>query len=234
MSDTENTLAMLAEMTGAEILATIENPFQDQFNEMAKGSWLPRLQLEGSNSTIVKMDKIGKGHYALHTGKDQFFDMGKNVECLVICFRPKATDLSDLKKILTSFNHKSELYKRIAADAESKDKELKKSKMYGLEFLLYLPDGPEGKKFCTLHMGNATARFEVKNFRSVIKKPARLSVQVINNGTHVWEAIRVNPLTRDIQVGSVDELMATSQEFLHPPADTVETVDEPVTEETRG
>lgn len=230
----ESGLAALAQMTGAQVLATIENPYEDQFDELAKASWLPRIQLEGSNSNLVKLDKIPKGSYALHTGKDKFTELGKNVECLVLTFRPKATDLSDVKKILTSYNPKSPLYMKIKEDAESKDKEVKKSKMYGMEFLLYLPEGPDGKKYATLHMGNATSRFEAGNFRPLMKKPARLGVETINNGQYIWEAIRVFSLTRDIVPDDLNEMALIVSNFLKPPADSVEVSQEESTGETRG
>lgn len=230
-----STLALLAAKTGLQLLSEIENPFEDAFSEVAKGTWLPRLQLEGSNSNLVKDDLIPKGSFALHTGKAEFVNLGSSVECVPLAYRPKAVDLTNPKKPVTSYNHKSEIYASIRADADSKDQIRKKSKMYGMEFLIYLLDGPPGKKYCTLHMGSPTARIETNNFRPAMHKPTRLGVAKIDNGTHKWEAIRVFPLTRDVAFDDPDELAAKVREFTNPPADTVAEVREAATqEEQRG
>lgn len=221
-TEVSGTLATLAAKTGLQVLSDVENPFEEAFGEIAKGSWLARLQLEGSNSNLVKDDLIPKGHYALHTGKAEFTAMGPNVECVPLSFRPKAVDLTDPKKPVTSYNHKSEIYQSIKADADSKDQIRKKGKMYGLEFLLYLPDGPTGKKFCTLHMGSPTARIETSNFRPLMKKPARLGVKKIDNGTYKWEAIQVFPLTREIEFEDAQDVMTKIREFVNPPSDTIQ------------
>lgn len=221
MSD--NVLATLAEQTGLSILDEIANPYEDTLAEFSKGTWLPRLQLEGSNSNLVKDDKIEKGSFALHYGKDKFVGLGKTVDIFLITHRPKAIDLTDPAKPRASYNVQSDLFKEIVELAKSKDKETKKNKMYGAEFLIYLPDGPEDKRYCTLHMGNPTARQETANFRPLLKKSATLTVQKIKANGYTWEGIQILPLTRDIVISDTDLLERTVRNFYNPPVDTTDT-----------
>lgn len=220
MSD--SVLANLAEQTGLAILDDIANPYEDTLAEFSKGTWLPRLQLEGSNSNLVKDDKVEKGSFCLHFGKDKYENLGKTVDILLITHRPKAIDLTDPAKPRASYDTNSELFKEIVELAKSKDKETKKNKMFGAEFLLYLPDAPEDKRYCTLHMGNPTARQETPNFRPLLRKPATLKVQKIKANGFTWEGIQIVPLTREITVPDTEALERTVRNFYNPPTDTTD------------
>src|SRR6187200_1657480 len=85
-------------------LPTVVNPYSDDFSAFASEMFLPRLQLEGSSSKLVKNRKMTAGCYALMTGRDQFEDLGEEVDFLLLTYRSKALDISDKKNIISVFD----------------------------------------------------------------------------------------------------------------------------------
>jgi hypothetical protein len=227
----------LVAASGGKTLAELPAVNMDLFSGMsAGGGFLPRLTLEGSNSNRVKDDLIAKGHYSLTTGKDEFIDLGESIDCLVLNVRLKALDMQDKSNVLWSYNPNSETYKAIQAAAESKDKEEKKSRLYGLEFLLYLPDVENpGHRYCTLFMGNASARMEAPKFRSVMRKAATLKWAKVVKDEYRWEVIKVFPSQRKIEIEDFDEMTSIVNDFLNPSEMTEKAPEEPTdTNVTRG
>lgn len=208
----------LVAVSGGKTLAELPDVNLELFSGLAAGGgFLPRLGLEGSNSNRVKDDQIAKGHYSLTTGKDEFFDLGEVVDCRVLSVRPKALDLQDKSNIRWSYDHNSDLYAEIKAAADSKDKEEKKSRLYGLEFLLYLPDVENpAHRYATLFMGNASSRMETSKFRPLMKKCATLKWAKVVKDEYRWEVIKIFPSQRKIEIEDLEEMHAIVNDFMNP------------------
>jgi hypothetical protein len=93
--------------------------------------------------------------------------------------------------------------------------------MYGLEFLVYLPDVKHEQKFATFFCGNPTARVAAKNFAPIIRsktnKAATLKSEVIDNGTYIWEGPVVLPCNSPLSRYPEQADMITQMEtFLNP------------------
>ena len=211
-------LKELVVASGGKTLAELPDANLDLFSGLAAGGgFLPRIGLEGSNSNRVKDDQIAKGHYSLTTGKDEFIDLGEVVDCRVLAVRPKALDLQDKSNIRWTYDHHSGLYNEIKNAAESKDKEEKKSRLYGLEFLLYLPDVENpAHRYATLFMGNASSRMETTKFRPLMKKCATLKWAKVVKDEYRWEVIKIFPSQRKIEPEDLDEMTAIVNDFLNP------------------
>ena len=226
----------------SELAKTAEAPFsvpnlpsrfKNDFSTFTSALYLPRLQLEGSSSKLVKKHLIQSGHYSLVTGRDSFEDLGEKVDVLVLDHRTKATDLTDTKNIINSYDKNSETFKTIVAAGR------KKGYLYGLEFLLYVPGAKNDQKFCTLFMGNATSRVAARDFAPVMKSKTRtatLSYQTIDNGEYIWEGVVVLPCNTKLpHYPGQDEMTAQLELFLNPPADdVVEQASEEEVEATEG
>lgn len=231
--ETNSPLAKMAAQAGGTVLQKFSAGNQDDFDELAKGGWLPRLQLEGSSANIVKRNKIGKGHYAFHTGKDKFFDLGLSVDVLVLAYRAKALNIKDPKKILTSYDRKSKEFQAIQGLADSSNKETRQGCLYGIEFLLYIPSVPEAaeQKFCTLFMGSPTSRRAARDFKvytdadTLEGRRCTLSHQVIDNGEYIWEGITVAPCSTPLKYPSDEEIMKQINDFRNPPKTSFELVE---------
>lgn len=237
-------LAAMAAQAGGTVLQKLNTGNSDDFDDLAKGGWLPRLQLEGSSSTLVKLDKIEKACYAFHTGKDKFYSLGKSVDVLVLAYRAKALNIKNPKKILTSYDRKSREFQAIEDLANSTDKQEKKGCMYGLEFLLYIPSVPDQAetKFCTLFMGSPTSRRSARDLKPYIdgdtleSRCCTLSSQKLKNEEYVWEGITIHPCTTPLSYPSDDEIIQQVTDFRNPPKTSFELVQDGdiEAEEARG
>lgn len=176
----------------------IVNPQADEFGQMTQALYLPRLQLEGSSSKLVKNDKVAKGTYVVHTGKDEYQELGARIDVLVLGYRSKALDMTDQKSVIAAYNKDSKEFKRIHSAAMAKTK----SMMVGLEFLLWLPSMSGDKKFATLFMGSPTSRRAAANFapmvkikpgdeKNVLKRQATLGWEKLSTTEYIWEGITI-------------------------------------------
>jgi len=200
----------------------IPNPYAEDFSAFTSGLFLPRLQLEGSNSNLVRYKKVQAGTWSVISGKDQFENLGESIDVLCLTYRSKALDLNDRKNIAASFDKNSDLFKSIVAASQNKSK----GYMYGLEFLVYVPDVKGEQKFATLFMGNPTMRQEAKNFKPLIGKPVTLKTKLISNTEFTWEAPVILPCTGGLSsYPTQEEMTLQMQIFVDPPKDkVVETV----------
>jgi hypothetical protein len=139
------------------------------FDALSKvGDFLPRLQLVGSSSDLAKEGTIQQGNYALIGGKDSVTDLGKSVDTLVLAWRPKALDMSDMEHILSSYDFESSLFKDIASKADVKDSGC----MFGVEFLMWISSV---QKFGTFFMEARLAAWPRRRFVSSWVRAARSS-----------------------------------------------------------
>jgi len=192
----------------------------------SSGKYLPRLQMFGGNSGQVKEGKIGMAHYGLVSGKDSLQDLGKEVDCLPIVWRPKAMDISG-ESIITVFDHTDAEFKRIQERSEIKDSGC----MFGPEFLLWIP---AVKKFATLYMANKTARREAPAIRDRLhpeRKPTTLAVQFIKTTKYSWHGIVCKPCSTPFDMPLDEAIDEEAERFQNPPKPDIERVDK---EETGG
>lgn len=175
--------AVLAALTPAA------NPAAKHLATYARGNFLPRMQLEGSNSKIVKLGKITKGNYSLIRRKDDWQDLGKSVDMLVIDFRTKALDLSDPDNVVAYFDADSDDFRRVEELAKIKGQS--QGYMYGMEFLVWLPSV---NQFALWFFGNPTHRNRVNDMIGVLRRAATVDHEVIEgrNG-FIWEGPTIRP-----------------------------------------
>jgi hypothetical protein len=207
------------ETLGFAGVPNVPSKYENDFGAFTSALFLPRLSLEGSNSQNAKHKKIAAGNYALITGRDTFEDLGDRVDILVLTYRPKALDLSDKKNIISSYDKNSPTFKMIVEKASVKTQE-KKGYMYGLEFLVYIPGAKNELKFATFFCGNPTHRVAAKNFAPILKsksKTATLKVEIIDNGSYVWEGpVIITCNTPLPQYPSVEDMTMQMEVFLNP------------------
>jgi hypothetical protein len=199
----------------------VPNPYEEDFGVFTSGFFLPRLQLEGSSSKLVKTKKVEAGNYIVIKGKDDFEILGDQIDILVLTYRSKALDLSDLQNISASFEKDSDEFRRIVAASQHKSK----GYLYGLEFLVWIPDYKGDVKFCTLHMGNPTLRVEAKNFKPLLGKAVTMKVKIIENAEYAWEAPIILPNNSGLSAyPSVAEMETQMKIFLDPPKGVVKEI----------
>lgn len=183
--------------------------------------FLPRLQLFGSNSDMVKEDKISMGSFALVTGKDTLNALGKEVQCYPISWRFKAVEFGD--QIISKYNPEDPEFIRIAEKADGPGLT---GAMAGIEFLLYIPDN---KVFCTYFMGNASSKREAPNLRSLQeegKAATIVSKLVKNKKGQSWHAPLITACSTPLEQPNEAELMDIATKFANPKETEIESVSE--------
>ena len=187
----------------------------DTFNELAKATgFLPRFQLFGANSDAVKMGKMTMAHYALVYGKDQYEDLGSEVNVFPISWRPRAMDLSGESPI-SYFNPKTQEFQQIQARSE----EPNSGCVFGPEFLIYVP---KASKFATYFMASKTSRRQAPDFRALIGKGATLRVQLIQTQKYTWHGPVVSVCSIQLDVPDVSDISAQKKVFDNPEDSSIE------------
>jgi hypothetical protein len=198
-------------------LPAIPNRFDDLFDANTSGSFLPRIQLEGSNSKKVKQNKIPKGNYSLITGRDSFQDLGKSVDVLILDYRSKAMDITDKKNVVVVYDMDDPAFKRIRATKGQ-------GYLWGLEFLVYIPSADGDVKFATLFMGNPTNRVAARYFKpyshakTLAERAVTLDHEILENADYTWEGPTVKKCSTGLSsYPDPKELHDQRTMFLDPP-----------------
>lgn len=184
------------------------------FAGLSTSGFLARLQLMGSSSKQCKQGLFPIGEWAMVSGQT-FTQIGKEVDCLIITWRPKALDTAAGDKhdeVLNCYDFKSAEFQDIATRAQIKDSGC----MAGPEYLLWVP---KLNAFLTYFMSNKSGQQEAPNVKNRIGKDATLKITFVPSKKYGgWHApICVDcatPLPRPLQAVLDIEI----KKFLNPPA----------------
>lgn len=180
--------------------------------------FLPRLQLCGGSSDVVKEGKIGIGRYALIRGKDQLEDLGDKVDVLVCAGRTKALDVSG-EKPLVSYDHKSDLFQAIIEGSKG----VNTRKMYGPEYLVWIPSI---QVMATFYLSSPTARNENPSILTRLRKAATLGAQLLKNPKgNKWHGPTIVPCSTPFDIPDMEMVNAEISKFKNPKDGTAVTVD---------
>lgn len=181
------------------------------FNSISTStSYLPRLQLFGSNSEHVKCGRIPMAHYGLVLSKDRLEDLGDIVEVCPISFRPKAMRMkSDNSAPESFFDPKSPDFLKIKDSSKDQDSGCS----YGPEFLLYIPSV---QRFATYFMNSETSRRQAPELRALLRRGATLKVQLIKTTKYSWHGPVVTPCLSLFDVPPMEEVIRQKNKFDNP------------------
>lgn len=216
-------LALLNDVGGA--LAPSKYADDQTFDVVAKQSvFLPRIQLYGSNSMLVKRGKFAIGHYGLVQSKDNVVDLTSEFNCLVLAWRPKALriDGDDTK---AWYNPESGNFKSVVEEA---NKGGQTGNMFGPEFLVYVPDLSE---FATFFFGNPTFRRASPQMKALLQKAATIASELIEKKKFSWHGPVITQCTAPLVLPAKDspesaaflaKLREESTRFGSPPEEEAE------------
>ncbi|MFX1512753.1 MAG: hypothetical protein ACFFCQ_09220 [Promethearchaeota archaeon] len=174
--------------------------------------YLPRLQLFGSKSDAVTEEKIDIAHWGLVLDQD-ITDLGKEVDVILVDWRPKAMDTSGDVPII-SHDPESELFEEIIGKSTIRNSGC----MFGPEFLVWIP---ETQQFATYFMSSKTARREAKKMKPLLNKGATLKSQLIDNGRYKWHGPVALPCTNPLTPPETVHLTKQRVAFQNPPVQEV-------------
>lgn len=178
-------------------------------------NYLPRIQLMGSSSDIVKQGDFPVGQFALIKNKVHQ-PIGKEVIMLILAWRPQATQFKP--DVLNAYNPETDLFKSIKARA---DADPQSSCGYGPNTLIWLPEQGET---ATFFLSNPTGRNEATNFLGYLGKPCVVKSELIVGKKHKWHGPKTYPYEADIKLPDFadPEFITIRDEFLNPPEATRE------------
>lgn len=191
------------------LLPDLVNQFDDQYDQVASaGGFLPRMQLFIANSALVKESKIPMNHYGLVAAKDNVDDLGKEVDVLLIAWRPRALDTSDKNNIRASSIIASELFQEI----KEKSGETNSGCLFGPEFLIWIPSRD---KFAGILFGSKSARMEARNVQQFIQKPCTFKSRLIKTSAYSWQAMVVSGCSSPMEIPIKEKLLEVADDFLN-------------------
>lgn len=211
---TENQLALLQQN-----LPTSQFADDKTFASMSSsGKYLPRIQVCGGASKIVKAKKIQLGVFGLIKSATNIIDLGERFDCLPLAWRPLAAMLGG-DQVVSYYDPKTDDFKRVQAQAGIKDSGC----VFGPEFLLYIPKLEE---FATFHMNNKSAQREAPNLKGVIGKFACLNCKFIETTQYSWHGPEVLSCNTEYPVPDYETIVKPIVEnFVKPPATQAEVID---------
>jgi hypothetical protein len=201
----------------AEEISTSKYGTQDNFTAIAvTSSYLPRLQLFGSNSEMCKTGKIPIAHYGLVVQKDQVEDLGAEVDVIPVSWRPKAMRITEGNAApLSYYNPQTPEFLQTQKDSEQPNSGC----MFGPEFLVYVP---VMKRFALYFMSSKTSRRQAPELRALIGKGATLKTQFIKTPKYSWHGPTVTICNSQLDVPSMDEVRSQAEAFNDPEDSSIE------------
>jgi hypothetical protein len=208
----EGDLINLEDMGGTKL----QKYDDSEFDKATSTKYLQRLQLMTSSTKMCKSGEFPINHYALV--RDQNFDdLGKEVDALVIAWRPKALEMGD--QVIAIFDSAHSEFERIKAKSEEKDSGC----MWGPEYLLYIP---QREAFCTFFMGTKSARREAPALKALLNRAATLKAHEIETAAYTWWAPQVHPCTTAFDLPATAEIIEVVEKFNNPATTEVERVED--------
>jgi hypothetical protein len=176
------------------------------------GDWLPRLQLMTANSKECKGGDFPINHYAII--RDQNFnDLGKSVDILLIEWRPKAIEIDE--QIYAVYDPEHEEFKRIQEMSNTPDSGC----MYGPEFLVWIPAVEE---YATFFMGSKSSRREASSVRALLRNAGTLKSKEISTAKYTWWSPIIEKCTSSFDLPSKEEIAEQYEKFINPPDPGIE------------
>lgn len=220
------------------VQGVIIKPTDTDVEDLLKSPFLPRFQVCGGNTEIVKEGKMPVGTYGLIYDKNRAVDLGKEIDILVIGMRAKALRIPKEGNPMSYFNREHPEFKKIQADSKLPNSGC----MFGMEFLIWLPVQQE---FATLFLGTMSARKETPSLLAEMKKDlegkprdeygvAKVTCsqpRLVKNAKGSWHVPQFRPCNSNLaSLPDQGTLMEEVQKFSTPP----ESVEEKASGEERA
>lgn len=192
--------------------------------------FLPRVQIMGSNSTLVQEGKVKQGTHAIVWTADRYQELGAEISFLSLSFRTKALRIPKDGNPISYFDRQSDNFKKVMVDSAVSDSGC----MFGPEFLIWLP---VPGCFATYFFGSKTGRRSAPALLTIMTigeenghpkfgpKPALSRVQLIRSKTYAWHGSVILPHSTPLPPPGEEfdlNVREVVTKFLNPPESEVE------------
>lgn len=178
---------------------------EDVFNDLTiQGGFLPRLNLYTGRSKIVQKELFKANHYGVVVGKDKLNDLGENVVCVPLAYRPMALDLRE-KKAVAYFDPSAAKFEEVKKDSAVKDSKC----MCGIQFLLYVKDFGLATYYCA----SKSAKMLAPQIRKLMNTFVSLGSHTVEAGEWVYRAPTISISNVHFELPKLEEITAKKAEF---------------------
>lgn len=187
--------------------------------------FLPRLQLFTSRSDKVSEGLVDVNNYGIVEG-DEITQLEKEIDLLIIAWRPMAIDNSGEQTIVTydpKLDENGKPTGTFAMIQDKADQPAKTGAMYGPQYLVYIPSL---QKFAGWWLCSKTARNLATQVNSFIGKPATIGSRSIDNGKYKWQAPTIHQCTTEFDPPALEEIQKQYDTFMDPPEPKVDVAEE--------
>jgi hypothetical protein len=211
----------LSRQNDASLVPLVENPYEQDtsvLTSISGSGFLPLLQLCSGKSEAVMEEHVPMNHYAIRRGKEDYVVLEKEIDILIITWRPRALDTSDRSNIRSSFDVKSELFLEI----KKKSGETNSGCQFGPEYLVWIPSE---RIFATFYMGSKTARNESRKVHQLctnregkfVGGPITLKSRGLSNTSgQKWQAPLATRCSTPFDVPDEEMAIEMQTDFLAP------------------
>lgn len=206
------------------------------------GDFLPRLQVCGSATELVKEGKIAMGVHAIVYTKDKYEELGKEVPFLSMSWRTKALRIpGGGANPISYFNRMSDEFKRVMLDSQGENSGC----LFGPEFLIWLPTPG---CFATYFFGTKTLRRAAPALVNVMKigeengkakygpRPALSKINFIKTAKYSWHGAIITPYSTPLPPPTEDYEQTVAdvvKRFLNPKESQVEVAEPAASDRAR-
>jgi len=195
------------------------------FEDMTSGAdYFARVQLMQGQSTLVQEKGLVPGTNVFIKTKEDFTDLDKQFDCLVIAMRLKAMRI-DGDEVLAVFDIQNPEFNKIREEAKTPGL----GSLAGPEFLLYVPSV---KSFATLFMASPTAKRVAPKVRSYIDEetgvPGAITIGsvLITGKKYKWFGPTVQECSTPFDTPNEESFIEAMHKFQNPPVVDLETAPE--------
>lgn len=191
----------------------------DNFKEViTSSSYLPRIQLCGSNSELAKNGTVPMGQYALIRSKDDVEILSSAFDFFAFSMRFKAMRMGD--EIHSYYDPQADEFKKIVAESETPDSGC----VFGVEYLVWVPHTSE---YATFYFASKSARRVAPAVRTYLKERrfATAKSEFVKKQRYSWHAPVITACSMTYELPSVDEMQKQATTFANPPKNEVEKVE---------
>jgi len=186
-------------------------------------AFFSRLQLCGATSNYVQEHGVSQGSYVFIRSKDDFIDLGPEVDILVCGLRLKAMRFEN-DEVQAVFDINDPEFKAIRELAGTPNSGC----MAGPEFLIWVP---EKKAFATLYLGSKSFAAEAPKIRAAMVDgrpgPITLKSRLAKTKKFRWQVPVAVQCSSPFDLPDQESFITAIDKFLNPPKNEVERVTEP-------
>lgn len=205
--ENETGLSVLPDLSGAEFAT------KEAFDQLVRSNFMPRIQLCGGSSDIVKEGKVQIGRFALVRSKEDFLELGLECSLLPISWRFAAMRFADKTEVF--YDPNSQDFKNVQAETQVKDSRC----AYGPQFLVWFPPT---KEFATYFFGSTSARPEGRKMHQQLNKPTTMKSKLVSTPQNKWHVPVVLPCSTPLELPPLELATTTAYQFNHPPKSEIE------------